>query len=237
MRVTGPTGWGDTFTCTVCIAGRSRLTAAPRGSHARVPAGGLVAGLLALPVPGPERLYCWHEDEAGSGENAGAGGGHREPGAGRMRLWRRACPGRGRRCVTTRRQRAWPGDDGRRIWAWRWVSLRHANLHGAARSAREHGHRDACRYGDDPDDGRYRPAGSAHDAAGGTGHRARREGEPDRPEQGMAHPRASDLAARRGRPSRRGSPGRTARSMRKEAWARHLPAAVLARAKASGRAR
>ena len=34
-----------------------------------------------------------------------------------------------------------------------------------------------------------------------------------------------------------GSPGRTARSMRKEAWARHLPAAVLARAKASGRAR
>jgi len=38
--VTGPMGWGDTFTCTVCIAGRSRLTAAPRGSNARVPAGG-----------------------------------------------------------------------------------------------------------------------------------------------------------------------------------------------------
>ena len=38
--VTGRMGWGDTFTCTVCIAGRSRLTAAPRGSNARVPAGG-----------------------------------------------------------------------------------------------------------------------------------------------------------------------------------------------------
>ena len=40
-----------------------------------------------------------------------------------------------------------------------------------------------------------------------TGHRARREGEPDRPEQGMAHPRASDLAARRGRPAGRRVPG------------------------------
>jgi hypothetical protein len=42
--VTGPMGWGDTFTCTVCIAGRSRLTAAPRRKQcegaSRGPGGG-----------------------------------------------------------------------------------------------------------------------------------------------------------------------------------------------------
>ena len=108
-----------------------------RGSNARVPAAGLVAGLLALPVPGPERLYCWHEDEAGSGENAW-----------RWRWPSRACwpdaalavgpAPAGAWRTTTRRQRAWPGDDGRQIWAWRWVSLCARDLLGAAVFARPH---------------------------------------------------------------------------------------------------
>ena len=125
---------------------------------------GPVAGLLALPVPGPDAGTAGMRMKLAAGRTlalavaiaslalagCGSGGGPAPAGAGGASLPAGSAPG--------------PGMMGA-IWAWRWVSLRQAHLHGAARSAREHGHRDACRYGDDPDHGRSRPAGSAHDAA------------------------------------------------------------------------